>query len=265
MRKILLFLLSICALHADFDKTQIDKHSERLAQRESRRAALIDAAGKLGAAAVAGFVVHFVYNSVTTPKIVGDSSWISKIQENPGIIEKIFKENEALKNSWWNSMYAWPLKVVGTIVAQSLVVQGLQPFFTKFKGYFVHECYIPAQTSWFLIDQSDNNPGKMVTVTHDLSDFLQHLNGLESGYEYKDAGVVQECAQFILGHMAYVRSCKIEHSYQLLVLNKIEKKIAELFETLCTDSQNGVYDYHKIDSYKGLLRQLYVIPAYCPR
>lgn len=270
-RTLNIFLLFfICApINAQtIDHTAVAARAQRMQQAQLNKQQQYDAAIKLGVTALCGCALYYCYSVYAQDKNVVQltvpEKLVHEFKESPAVIKAALELYVAQKNAWSNSLLGSAIKFTGTIIAQSMVFQTLQPAYKKIQNYFSSKESVAISRSWFLTEQCQDasDTHKVIDVPRELSDFIMHSTALEYAYTHAHEDLIHEAAHALLSHLLFVREHEVQYMYQKRIIQQCYDELTDIIQTMLTDAHQQKFDQSLLDAYKDKLRTLRDVPYY---
>ncbi|GEM_PF-5728187 len=264
LSKLTLFLVSIYSLAAaPLNRDAINDHVGAFKAQQARNAAIHNASFKAGACVAGAFAAHALYTYFFKGAPVSGAAACEHALSDADkkFIQCAIDFGKNQQNSWWNSTPAWLGKTVATAICQSMVFQGLEPFYSGIKHYVLQEMVLPVNHFWFLSHLHKPVDGdKRIKVSKGLGHFIMHTQALEVAYQEHHGALLRESAEYILGHILYSKDQA--PPYQKFMAEKISKKLEQVFQEMLDDAEMQLYDADRLETCKEIIGQLRIINIY---
>lgn len=272
MERILtIFLLFfICAsLNAqDIDHVAIAARAQRMQQAQLNKKQRYDAATKMGITALCGCVLYYCYSvyaqDKNVVKLTLPEELVHEFKASPAVIKAALEAYAAQTSAWSNSMLGGAVKFTGTVIAQSMLFQALQPVYKKIQNYFSSKESVAISRSWFLTEQCQDasDTHKAIDIPKELSDFIMQTTALEYAYTQAQEALIHEAAHALLSHLLFVREHEVQYMYQKRIIHQCYDALTDTIQQMITDAHQHTFDQSLLDAYKDTLRTLRDVPYY---
>lgn len=259
-----LFFSCVPVVGMQIDNQKIDALVEKMRTQQSRRAAVLDIGVALGAATTIGYLVYWVYNSSIT-STYGPQAQLDYVAENMPYIMKAVECEKNNQGPWHRLSLGWLTQTAGSVVAQSLAMQGLQPFYKRVKHYLLPEMTVSIGKSWFLYEQVGGvgscDMSHKVIISHELYNFVTHIEAAERAYQEHETAVLKESAEYIISHMRVSSHNLLP--YEVRMMEKVSEKITFICQEMLQDCHRKICRAEQVVAFKDMLRRLRFFNTYC--
>lgn len=261
----LFFLCFSFALQA-LDQQVIQQHVEKLCAAHESRERWSDTTVKAGGLIIVGYFTWLaVQKYYGVPQTLQEKLGSADPEALHALAQALSAYNES-QQSWWHPSAT--IKWVGQGIVSSLVLQGLQPFFSTVSNYFSPCVTIPRAQTWFLSERASeqHRTSDTVIVNQDMARFIENIAGVEYAYTQHNAALLRQTYEYLIAHITYTLETLPTYipAYKKVLGNGLIQQLVTLYATMHDDASKNICNPVCMDQFKDAVRALrHNFSVYC--